>query len=230
MPAARHASRGDEKRGDQAAVSPLPPTVVETGKRGDLDPGRAHGGARAAPRASFAEAVLWGACRAWHHDAAMGELELTRSPGDRRLYALADIGTVRLKGWASRAARAEANGRTWEIARRGLLRPAVEASDEAGRTVGQFRARSVRRGGTLRWIDRELMLRPAGRWRERFALADGDRELAVFEGKRWGRRPVKITVDGPRALDPGLLLFAAFVVRGLWEDASAAAGATASGA
>jgi hypothetical protein len=160
----------------------------------------------------------------------MGELELTRTPGERRLYALADVGTVRLKGWASRAARAEANGRTWEIARRGLWRPTVEATDGAGRTVGQFRARSGRRGGTLRWIDRELMLRPAGRWRERFALADGDHELAVFEGKRWGRRPVKITVDGPRALDPGLLLFAAFVVRGLGEDASAAAGATASGA
>jgi hypothetical protein len=77
---------------------------------------------------------------------------------------------------------------------------------------------------------RELMLRPAGRWRERFALAEDDHELAVFEGKGWGRRPVKITVDDPGALDPGLLLFAAFVVRGLGEDASAAAGATASGA
>jgi hypothetical protein len=46
MPAARHASRGDEKRGDQAAVSPLLLIVVETGKRGDLDPGLAHGSAR----------------------------------------------------------------------------------------------------------------------------------------------------------------------------------------
>jgi hypothetical protein len=137
---------------------------------------------------------------------------------------------VCLKGWALCAARAEANGRTWEIARRGLWRPALEATDETGTTVGQFTARSVRRGGTLRWIDRELMLRPASRWRERYALADGERELAVFEGKGWGRRPVKITVDDPRALDPGLLLFAAFVVRGLAEDAGAAAGATASGA
>jgi hypothetical protein len=41
---------------------------------------------------------------------------------------------------------------------------------------------------------RELMLRPASRWRERYALAEGDHELAVFEGKGWGRRPVKITV------------------------------------
>jgi hypothetical protein len=35
---------------------------------------------------------------------------------------------------------------------------------------------------------------------------------------------VKVTVDDPAALDPGLLLFAAFVVRGLAEDASSAAG------
>ena len=43
MPAARHASRGDEKRGDHAAVSPLLLIVVETGKRGDLNPRLAHG-------------------------------------------------------------------------------------------------------------------------------------------------------------------------------------------
>jgi hypothetical protein len=159
----------------------------------------------------------------------MAELELTRTAGDRRLYALPDVGTVRLKGWASRAASAEANGRRWEIARRGLRRQALEATDETGTVVGRFTARGVRRGGALRWVDRELMLRPASRWRERYAIADGDRELAVFDGKGWGRRPVTITVDDPRALDPGLLLFAAFVVRGLAEDAGSAAGAAASG-
>ena len=130
---------------------------------------------------------------------------------------------MRLKGWASLGASAEAQGRSWELARRGLLRPVVEASDAAGTTIGRFSARGMRRGGTLRWIDRELTLRPASRWRERYALADGDRELAVFEGKGWGRRPVKVTIDDLAAVDPGLLLFAAFVVRGLAEDAAAAA-------
>jgi hypothetical protein len=96
----------------------------------------------------------------------MGELELTRSAGDRHLYALGDVGTLRLKGWASGAASAEARGRSWEIARRGLWRRAVEATDAAGTTVGRFTARA-RRGGTLRWLDRELMLRPASRWRDR---------------------------------------------------------------
>ena len=36
-----------------------------------------------------------------------------------------------------------------------------------------------------------------------------------------------MSVDDPGALDPGLLLFAAFVVRGLAEDASSAAGGAA---
>jgi hypothetical protein len=47
--------------------------------------------------------------------------------------------------------------------------------------------------------------------------------LAVLDAKSWGRTPVKVTVDDPGAVDPGLLLFAAFVVRGLAEDASSAA-------
>jgi hypothetical protein len=102
----------------------------------------------------------------------MGELEPTRTPGERRLYALADIGTVLLKSCAG------------SIANSCCARRAAGASATRSPTAT----------------------------------------------KRWGRRPVKITVGGPSALDPGLLLFAAFVVRGLREHASAAAGATASGA
>ena len=86
---------------------------------------------------------------------AMEELELARAAGDRRLYALGDIGTVRLKGWAARAARAEANGRAWEFARRGFWRQELEADrrdrddgravhaarDAAGRSVAVGRSR-----------------------------------------------------------------------------------------
>jgi hypothetical protein len=53
--------------------------------------------------------------------------------------------------------------------------------------------------------------------------------LAILDGKGWGQRPVKVTVDDAGAVEPGLLLFAAFVVRGLAEDAGASAGAAASG-
>lgn len=158
----------------------------------------------------------------------MGELELTRTPGDRRLYVLERVGTLRLQGFASRAATIEADGRRWRIARHGFWQRLIQATDLAGTIVGQFEPRSLRRGGTLRWAGREFALRPASSWRERYALADGDRELAVLDGKGWGRRPVKIVVDESAAVDPGLLLFTAFVVRGLAEAAQGAAGAGAS--
>ena len=77
-------------------------------------------------------------------------------------------------------------------------------------------------GGALQWGGRDFELRPASWWKERYALVDGDRELAVLDGKGWGKRPVRITVERQDLVEPGLLLFAAFVVRGLAEDASAA--------
>jgi hypothetical protein len=153
----------------------------------------------------------------------MGDLELTRTPDDRKVYALEGVGTLRLRGWAARSASAEAGGRSWELVRSGVFRTVVTASDAAGSPVGEFRATGFKRGGTVTWAGRELRLGPASLWRERYALTDGDRDLAVLEGKGWGKRPVKVTVEEPGAIDPGLLLFTTFVVRGLAEDSSTAA-------
>jgi hypothetical protein len=158
---------------------------------------------------------------------ASRELELTRVKGERRLYALAGVGTLRLAGLAGRSATAQADGRTWQLRKRGLVRPRIEASEAGGSIVGEFVPRAVRRGGPLTWSGRELALRPASHWRERYALAEGDHELAVFEGKSAGRRPVRIAVGERGSIEAGLLLFAAFVVRGLVEDADAAATTTA---
>ena len=73
-------------------------------------------------------------------------------------------------------------------------------------------------------------MRPASAWRERYALTEGDRELALFAGKGWGRRPVQVTVNDPAAVDAGLLLFTAFVVRRLAEDAGSSAAVASSAA
>jgi hypothetical protein len=51
----------------------------------------------------------------------------------------------------------------------------------------------------------------------------------VLDGKGWGKRPVTLSVADPEAVDPGLLLFATFVVRGLAEDAAATGGAVVAG-
>jgi hypothetical protein len=156
----------------------------------------------------------------------MPDLELTRASGDRRLYLLEGVGTLRLEGLFARAASAEADGIRWRFARRRFGRW-FAASDEAGTTVGTFEPRTMRRGGTVHWVGRTFGLRPASSWQERYALAMGDRELALLDGQGWGRRPVKVTVADMTGLEPGLLLFAVFAVRGLAEDAQSVAAAGA---
>jgi hypothetical protein len=158
----------------------------------------------------------------------VADLELTRSQGDRRRYELAGVGTLRLQGLFARTAVAEADGSRCRFTTSGVFRRGATATDATGAVVGEFEARTLRRGGALRWAGREFAVRPASAWRERYALTEGDRELALFDGKGWGRRPVKVTVDDPAALDAGLLLFTAFVVRRLAEDAGSSAAAAAS--
>ena len=149
----------------------------------------------------------------------MADLQLERKPDDR-LYVLEGVGTLRLEGFALPRATAETDGQRLQFARRRGWRQPIEATDASGASVGQFSPRGLRRGGTLRWSGRELTLRPAGQRREqRYALADGDHELAVFDG----REPVAITADHPRSIEPGLLLFATFVAHTLAQDAEAAA-------
>ncbi|MEJ7797378.1 MAG: hypothetical protein WKF42_02680 [Solirubrobacteraceae bacterium] len=117
----------------------------------------------------------------------MVELQLTRSPDDRHLYALHGVGTLRLGGWFSRSATAEAGAGRWQISRRGMWQAVIEAADASGAVAGEFKGRTLRRGGGLRWSGRELELRSSSVWRERHALVEGERELATIEGKGWGK-------------------------------------------
>jgi hypothetical protein len=160
----------------------------------------------------------------------MTELELTRTPGDRRVYGLDGVGTLRLEGLFSRNATAEAAGQSWRLARRGFWQRGMEATDAAGTVVGEFAPRSIRRGGALSWRGREYTLQPVSSFRERYVLSDGERDLVLIHGKSWGKRPVKVTIGDPDALEPGLLLFAVFVVRQLAADAADASASSSSGA
>ena len=95
-----------------------------------------------------------------HHE-RMTELELTRTPDDRRLYALEGFGTLRLIGFWSRSAVATSGSRTWQLTGTGILRRFVHATDEGGTEVGAFEPRRIHRGGELRWGDRDYVLRPS---------------------------------------------------------------------
>ena len=160
----------------------------------------------------------------------MIELELTRTQEDHRRYLLEGVGTLRLEGLFSRNATAETGNEYWDFARRGLWQRVIQATDALGTVVGEFVPRDLRRGGTLGWDGRELTLRPASSWRERYALAEGERELVLIDGKSWGRRPVKVTLPDPGAIEPGLLLFTAFIVRQLTVNADNASSAATTAA
>jgi hypothetical protein len=157
----------------------------------------------------------------------VAEFELTRSKSDRRLYELGALGSLRLEGFFSRRATATSAGMTWRIGRSGLFGQKIYALAAGDAVVGEFDPRAIRRGGELRWNGQSFELRPASAWRERYALAVGDTEFALFEGKGWGKRPVKVEILRPEGVEPGLMLFAAFVVRSLAEDAGAAGASVA---
>jgi hypothetical protein len=157
-------------------------------------------------------------------------LDLTRSPDDRRRYLLDGVGALRLEGRLARSATAEAATGTWRLGLQGFWRRHVVATDQTGAVEGEFAPRDIRRGGALRWGERELTLHPVSALRERYALAEDGRELARIDGRSWGRRPVTVTLPERDAVEPGLLLFACFVVRHLARNADSSSSASTSAA
>ena len=70
----------------------------------------------------------------------MTELELTRTRGDRRLYALEGIGTLRLDGTFARSATAEAGRDTWRFTQRGFWRRVISGHRRGGNRSGRVPA------------------------------------------------------------------------------------------
>jgi len=153
------------------------------------------------------------------------DLELVRDPKDRRRYVMEGVGSLRVEGFARRRATIEVGGRTWQAAPTGFWKRSMVATDAAGETVAEFEPRRIRSGGRLRVGARELEIAPASKWKQRYALKDGDDELALLEAKAWGKRPVRVTVADPAAVEP-LVLLATFLARRMAEDASATAAST----
>jgi hypothetical protein len=156
----------------------------------------------------------------------VADLELVRDPDDRRRYVLEGVGSLRLEGFGGRRATIDAAGRSWQAAPVGFWKQRVEATDAAGAPAAAFEPHRLRRGGVLRVGPRELQIAPASRWKDRYALQDGERDLAVVEAKGWGKRPVRVTIDDPAAVEPMVLLLVVFLARRMAEDSSAAAATT----
>ena len=156
-------------------------------------------------------------------------IALVRSAGDRRLYELDGVGSLRLNGWLMRSATVRTADATFTV-RKARWNATVVAVDAAGTQIGLHRPHALRGGGTLTWHGVEHELRHDALLAERYALVDHGRLLAEVTAKGWwgwgSRKPVELTVH--ERTDPGLLLFAAFVVRTRSSDAAAVSAATTS--
>ena len=141
------------------------------------------------------------------------DLELRRSPKDHKLYALEGVGRLRLEGLFATRATAEAPDGSWKFGRRGMGGP-LRAMDPAGKFTGRFEPR-LYGGGTLMWRRHDMELRRASTGNERYALADGDRELALFDAYGRGKESTRISLERLEDVEPALVLFAAWVVRQL---------------
>lgn len=144
----------------------------------------------------------------------MRQTELTQTEGG--LWVLPGVGTLRRTGRVSRAATAEAGGRRWQIVRYGIVRTGFTATDESGAPAGELRNPLMKRSETLRWMGRVLALRYED---AHYALIDGGRSLARMAPTAAGKRPLDVALED-EAADPGLLLFAAFIVQAYADDAS----------
>lgn len=157
----------------------------------------------------------------------MAELTLTEDPDDKRRWTLEGVGELRWeKGmFKNGEATLTADGTTWSLENATFSSKAT-AVDAAGTEVASYEPKSAfKRGGELVVGDRAWALKPAARFKNRYALVDGDTELATIETEGWAQRRVVVELEDPASVPGEVLLMACWRVRGFAEES---AGATAS--
>jgi hypothetical protein len=149
----------------------------------------------------------------------MANSALLRTTDGAGRYELLRVGTLRLETLGWEAAIATAGEARWRFERPGpWVRDTITATDNAGHVVGKSegRPRTFGSGSALSWAGRALRLRTAlmlSASRSRYLLTEGERSVAVLVGdSRNDLRPVTIEVIDAAAIEPGLLLFLAFLV------------------
>jgi hypothetical protein len=153
------------------------------------------------------------------------ELELKRWFDDRRRFDLDGVGSIRRGGWWSRrAGLLPVQAPPLTAAPQGLMGRAAIVTTADGVTVGRFAQKGVlSHGGELVWRDRQLRVRSEALLTNRYSISDGDTALLEVRATGWGRTPARVSLSG-EAADPGLVLFALWVVQDFIAQDSASAG------
>jgi hypothetical protein len=158
----------------------------------------------------------------------MRELQLTRSPDDKRRLDLPGVGSVRFENmWGTKLCFSSAGGAEWRIA--GRRRGPVEVRDALGTTVATIDGRRATQGD--RHVD---VITPHQGLLERrppFVLLEGDRELARVASRVWDEKPIDVTVldEDFVSREPMLFLVALYAANRIASSRQAAAAASATG-
>ena len=154
----------------------------------------------------------------------MAELTLTEDPGDKRHWTLEGVGDLRWeKGlFKNGEARLEASGASWSL-ERSTFSSKAKALDATGSEAARYEPKvAFSRGGELVVGGRSWTLKPASHWKNRFALLDGEAELATIETEGWAQRKVEVALEQEGAVPGEVLLMACWLVRGFAEESAAA--------
>lgn len=156
-------------------------------------------------------------------------MKLERSAHDRKTFLLDGVGELRKHGWFSSAATLSDGAREWEIGRRGL-RQRVHITDATGGEPATYEPKGVfSRGGTLTMGGQTWELRPSSIWKERYALVQGEQEVATVEASSWSsKKPVTVELEGE--VDAMVLLAACYLVKLSSDDSSASTASVSAGA
>lgn len=159
----------------------------------------------------------------------MVDLELTRSREDRRRFDLPGFGSVRKLGLFGSAVEITTAEVVLRTERRGVFRTVVEARDQSGAIVGDFRSNALATGGQVRWRGESFELRSERWWGTRYVLTRADRPVLRLRCSGWGgRKPVTVTLE-ETGTDPALVLFLTAVVQTVVSDSSSASAGGAVG-
>jgi hypothetical protein len=158
--------------------------------------------------------------------AAMARLALTRSPEDRKLYVLPGVGELRVARWPGKAVEATAGGRTYTFAPRGQEHRVPTATDAFGAEVGHQHGSWSLIWRSAKW-DLDFMPDISGSYALR--RRGEEREVAYLALTGWGKRPVPIVLDDDARLDPGLVLFAMYLMNRFAEEVNRSASYSAAG-
>jgi hypothetical protein len=157
----------------------------------------------------------------------MRELQLIRSPDDKRRLDLHGVGSVRFENtWGTKLCLSAPGHVDWRIAGR-ARRGATTATDATGAVVATLVGRRVEHGH--RALDVTTPHQGIFERRPPFVLVEGDREMARVAPQVWSEKPVDVTLMDEEfaAEQPQLLLFALWVACRI--AASRQAGAAAGG-